>query len=68
MIVSVNTIQAEGVSDFFSKSREKGNKCIRKVGNKCFKKILEELLKLEQTLVLHLHLETLKQLCHHCLK
>ena len=56
MTVSDNTIQAEGLGDFFKslgkRSVEKG-----KIYLKTFSKIMEELLKVERKLVVPLHLE-----------
>ena len=66
MTVSDNTIQAEGLGDFFKISGEKGLKVSKKAKN--VKRILEELLRLEQNLVVNLLLQTQKQLYHHCLK
>ena len=64
MIVSDNTITAERLGDFFKNLGKKGLNA-SKTWQKMFQKIPEELLKLEQTLVLHLHLEAQKRFYHH---
>ena len=64
MTLSDNTTVAEGLGDFFMNWGKKGLEASKK-WQKMFWKNLGELLKLEQTLILHLHLEALKQFYHH---
>ena len=61
MIVSDNTMQAEGLGDFFKNLGKKGLNVSKKMAKNVLK-TPEELSKLVQTLVLHLLLETRKQL------
>ena len=67
MTVTDNTIQAEGLSDFFKNSGKKGLN-VSKKWQKTFLKILEELCKMEPTLGLPLQLGARKKLYHHYLK
>ena len=64
MIVSDNTIVAEGLGYFF-KNLDKKDLIFQKRWQKMFWKTLEELLKVEQTLGPHMQLEARKQLYHH---
>ena len=68
MIVSDDTIQAEGLGDFFKNLGKKGLNVSKEMAKNVLKKTPVELSKLVQTLVLHLLLETRKQLWHHCQK
>ena len=61
MIVSDNVIQAKGLGDFFKNLGKKGLNVSKKMAKNVLK-TPEELSKLVQTLVLHLLLETRKQL------
>ena len=65
--VSDNTIPAEGLSDFFKNLGKKHLMC-QTTWLKMFWKILEELWKLEQTLVVHFNHKLRKRFHHHYLK
>ena len=67
MAVSDNTEAAEVSGVFFKNLGKKGFNASKRC-RKMFLKNLKELLKLEQTLELHLHLEALKRFYHHSLK
>ena len=67
MTVSDNTIQAEGLGDFFKNLGKKGPNVSKKMAKNVLK-ILETLWKMQQTLGLHLELRVQKQLYHRYLK
>ena len=64
MAGSYNTIAAEVLGDFFKSLGKKGLNLSKKMANNVLK-FLEELWKMQSTLVLLLHLEALKQFYYH---
>ena len=67
MTVSDNTIGAESLGDFFKSLGKKGLNASKK-WQTSYWKIREQLWKLEQTLLRHLHFEALGQLYLTCQK
>ena len=65
MTFSDNTLQAEGLGDFF-KSLGKKRLNIKKKTVKKFKNVPDEIWKSEQPLALQLRSEIQKRLYHHC--
>ena len=67
MTVSDNTIVAENLGDFLKNLGKKGPNATKEMAKKRNKNH-EELLELERTLGLPLHIEAIKQVFHHYLK